>query len=437
MKKRIISALLSIVTVSSLITGCSSPDIRTESGNTNTSSSISNAPNITVEYDPSNVSAETLARSNADFNSALISYIEQNGFAEENYMISPTSYRAAMALAIAGADNATKEELLHAMGFNDMNELVAWYVSVTESVNKYNEWLKDAQKDFKENREDYGDGASKPSGVFDLENSIWRNTTNATGELSQDYMDYVAKNFNAAANNVSSDEITDVVNDWINENTEGLIPSISDDLSAADLILINTLYLKASWEYDFSEYYTEEGDFTTFSGDTVSKDFMNQQEEFLYYEDDDCKFVVLPMNGGVNAVFILGDATNVMDKMSEASYENVAVSLPKFETETSFNHNELIGFCMDRGATSAFNEDADFSVMSDEMDLFITDIIQKTKIEVDEKGIKAAAATVILMKDGCAEIEEVKEFTADQPFTYMILTDSETPELLFYGQLVK
>lgn len=56
---------------------------------------------------------------------------------------------------------------------------------------------------------------------------------------------------------------------------------------------------------------------------------------------------------------------------------------------------------------------------------------------VNEKGIKAATATVILMKDGCAEIEEVKEFTADQPFTYMILTDSETPELLFYGQLVK
>ncbi len=50
---------------------------------------------------------------------------------------------------------------------------------------------------------------------------------------------------------------------------------------------------------------------------------------------------------------------------------------------------------------------------------------------VDEKGIKAAAATAIIMEEGCAEIEEVKEFTANQPFTYMILTDSETPELLF------
>ncbi|SHI36427.1 serpin B [Butyrivibrio fibrisolvens DSM 3071] len=428
MKKRIIASLLSIVTVSSLITGCSSPKIL----------GSSNIPDITSLYDPSSVSAETLAGRNADYNNALIQYVEKNGFAQENYMISPTSFRAAMALAIAGADNETKDELLHAMGFNDMDELVAWYVSVTESVDKYSEWLEDAQKDFDKNKDDYGDDATEPSGAFDLENSIWRNTTAASGELSQDYMDYVAKNFGAAANNVSADEITDAVNNWVNENTDGLIPSISNNLSAADLVLINTLYLKSSWRNDFSEYDTEEGDFTTITGDVVQKDFMNQTEEFMYYEDDDCKFVILPMNGGVDAVFILGDATGIMDKIPEASREDVSVSIPKFETETSFSQNELIGFCKERGATSAFEEGADFSLMSDEMSLFITDIIQKTKIEVDEKGVKAAAATDIMMCDACAQEEEKpKEFIADQPFTYMILTDSEIPELLFYGQLVK
>ena len=71
------------------------------------------------------------------------------------------------------------------------------------------------------------------------------------------------------------------------------------------------------------------------------------------------------------------------------------------------------------------------------MSMFISDIIQKTKIEVDENGIKAAAATAVMMKETCAEPGEVINFIANQPFTYMILTDSETPELLFYGQLVK
>ena len=69
---------------------------------------------------------------------------------------------------------------------------------------------------------------------------------------------------------------------------------------------------------------------------------------------------------------------------------------------------------------------------------FIRSIIQKTKIKVDEKGIEAAAATAVIAVEGCAlEEPEVKEFIADKPFKYMILTDSETPELLFYGQLVE
>ena len=76
--------------------------------------------------------------------------------------------------------------------------------------------------------------------------------------------------------------------------------------------------------------------------------------------------------------------------------------------------------------------------MSDDMSVFISDIIQKTKIKVDEEGIEAAAATAIMMTEGAfLEQPEVKEFTADEPFKFMILTASEEPELLFYGQIVE
>lgn len=112
--------------------------------------------------------------------------------------------------------------------------------------------------------------------------------------------------------------------------------------------------------------------------------------------------------------------------------------LPKFETETELSDNQLLDFCKAHGATKAFSPDADFSVMSHEMSLMITDIIQKTKIKVDEKGIEAAAATAILMLEGCApEKHEIKEFIADRPFRYMLLTDTAEPELLFYGQIVE
>ena len=271
----------------------------------------------------------------------------------------------------------------------------------------------------------------------DLENSIWRNTK-SSGELSKKYIEYVKETFGATAENVSEKKITDTVNSWINDNTNGLIPSISNDLSYADLILVNTLYLRTSWVNDFFEPATQEGDFKTLSGETVKKNFMSQQDKFRYYEDENGKFVVLPMNGGINAIFILGEVDDVVGKITNASTEEVAIKLPKFESETTLSENQLIDFCKARGAGQAFTLGADFSLMSDDIQLFISDIIQKTKIKVDEKGIEAAAATAVIMTEGCAlEEPEVKEFIADQPFKYMILTDGETPELLFYGQLVE
>ncbi|MCR5008323.1 MAG: hypothetical protein K6A76_07070 [Oribacterium sp.] len=413
MKKRLLSAILSFLIVSGTISGY---------GNTTT-----NLPAAT------NVSETTV---NTDFNNSLIAFIEKNGFGDKNYMISPTSFRAAMALAISGADKETKSELLQAMGFNDMNELNAWYNNVTASVDSFENYLQSTKKS-RIGLSSTDNDVSSPDGAFDLQNSIWRNTS-SSGTLSEKYIKYVEDNYNAKAENVSKNNITDRVNGWINENTHGLIPSISNDLSYADLVLVNTLYLRTAWANKFMEYATEEGKFKTLSGKTVKKDFMRQKDRFRYYEDEKGKLVVLPMMGGINAVFILGDFDDVVGKLEKASFEEVSVKLPKFESETSFNDNQLINFCKERGAEQAFTANADFSIMSDDASIYISDIIQKTKIKVDEKGIEAAAATAVIMKlTSMIEMKETKEFIADKPFKYMILTDTDSPELLFYGQLVE
>ena len=146
------------------------------------------------------------------------------------------------------------------------------------------------------------------------------------------------------------------------------------------------------------------------------------------------------MQGGINALFILGDPENAMEKLRSASVETVDVTLPKFETETSLSGDELIRFCKARGAELAFLPEADFSGMSEEMKLYITDIIQKARIKTDEGGIEAAAATVVLMTEGAMPIEEepvIKEFRADHPFRFILFTDSETPEPLFLGQIAE
>ena len=374
-----------------------------------------------------------------DFTSSLVRFIETSGYENQNYIISPTSFRAALALAAAGADTDTKTELLSAMGFADMEELNQWYSAVAESEDRFNRWLQDAIDSFEENKEFYGDSAEAPDGAFSLENSVWRNTK-ASGELSDTYKAYVKEHYDAVAENVSKDAITDAVNGWINENTNGLIPKISDDLSASDLVLANTLYLRTAWADEFDEFLTEQGDFTAYDGRTVKKEFMHQTSEFAFYEDEETTLVCLPMQGGVNALFVLGNAENAMEKLRSASYETVEVTLPKFETETSLSGDELINFCKARGAELAFSPNADFSGMSEEMALYITDIIQKARIKTEESGIEAAAATVIMMTEGAALIEEepvIKEFKADKPFKFILFTGNGTPEPLFCGQIVE
>ena len=171
------------------------------------------------------------------------------------------------------------------------------------------------------------------------------------------------------------------------------------------------------------------------------KQIQTIDEYYDYYEDENCKFVVLPMNGGIKAVFVLGDASEVMNKLGEVTYQDVNVTIPKFENETSFENNELINYLKSQGVELAFTEDGDFSGMSKEMSLMITDIIQKTKITVDETGVEAAAATAVMMTEGAIFMpEEPKEFKADEPFKYFIIADGvegAEPELLFYGQVVE
>ena len=268
-------------------------------------------------------------------------------------------------------------------------------------------------------------------------NSIWNNTE-LNGRFGKDYLEYVKKNYSAEANDVTSKDITQKVNSWVNDGTNGLIPTISNDLSYANAVLVNTLYLKSSWINCFEDYCTSSGTFTTLGGEKVQKDFMKQQEHFRYYEDSKGKLVVLPLNGGIDAIFVLGDITDLQSALSKTSYEDVIVQLPKFEVETSLSKNELIDFLKEQGAALAFTNDADFSVMCPDTAWLISDIIQKTKIKVDEDGLEAAAATAIIAVEGAA-LEEImpKEFIANEPFKFFICAGDEDCEMLFCGQIVE
>ena len=428
MKKviKIRNAVICSILAVSLLSGCSA---------SSTDTSVDKETQMTNEDKNDSVLDKEIL--NSDFDKTLIDFVNNAGFADKNYMVSPTSFRAALALAVAGADTETKDELIHAMGFNNMDEVNAWYNSVTEIISDFDSDISARKADFKEEKKWLPDDAKEPEGALIMLNSIWNNT-DLNGKFGKDYLKYVKKNYSAEANDVTSKNITDKVNKWVNNGTNGLIPSISNDLSKANAVLVNTLYLKSAWTNCFEDYCTSSDTFTTLSGDKVEKDFMKQQEYFRYYEDSNGKLVVLPLNGGIDAIFTLGDITDIQAALKKADYDDVLVHLPKFDVETSFDQNEFIDYLNQQGAVLAFTQDADFSVMCPDTAWLISDIIQKTRIKVDEDGLEAAAATAIIAVEGAMfEESKPKEFIANEPFKFYICAGDDDSEMLFCGQIVE
>ena len=215
-----------------------------------------------------------------------------------------------------------------------------------------------------------------------------------------------------------------------------MIPSIVQDASKSAAVLVNALYLKTKWIEPFEE--SELTDFTTVHGQTVQKEFITKTDSFPYYADEDCQMVVVSLQGGVRMALILGDGTNLNEKLQSAKTRRVCVTLPKFNVETSLDKKELVNYLIASGCELPFVDGgAQFDPMFTK-ELFVDDIIQKAKVKVDEKGLEAAAATAVIMTRATAmpNPEQPVDFTADRPFQFVIFREDAAPELLFWGQVM-
>ena len=377
----------------------------------------------------------------AGFDQDFLNYIHAQN-EKENYVISPLSFRAALILAVEGADASTRAQLLSAMGFVSEEEMQQWYEAVGESVDSFDAWV-DRQAQIAEEEAQYylpGDAPEMPVHAYRVLNSVWNNT-DRFGEFLPDYVRSIAERYGATANSVSADQITDAVNHWCDEATAGLIPKISDDLSGCAAALVNAVYLKSSWAEEFSKYMTEEEDYTDIDGRVTRRDMMKAKGCYRFYEDRGTRLISIPLNGGLSFIAVLGDDSNWLADYRAAEYTDVDLWLPKLDTESTFGRAALIQYLIDRGAVDAFDAGvADFSRMTD-YPWYISDILQKAKIKTDEEGLEAAAVTVIMMAEGAPlepEEPQYREFHANVPFSYYVVTTTtQTPLVVFAGQEVR
>jgi serpin B len=344
----------------------------------------------------------------------------------ENVFLSPYSISSALAMTYTGARDRTRDEMAEVLEFPGENEqLGKQYRALGNHLNS----LADSGL------------------VLNVANSLWAQRDYG---FSRDFMRTNREYFSAGLKEVDFKRqhraIREQINQWVEEKTKDkiqdmLAEGVLDRMTR--LVLVNAIYFNGKWEHPFHEKRTSEDIFHTGGGMSGKVPFMNQSLTVPYYESDLYQAVALPYAGKkVSMVIVLPQKASMMEKLEDrldAGYyqaltdslkpQEVELSIPRFRLEQKYNLNDPL---QEMGMRRAFGGKADFSGMTGKKELYISDVVHQSFVEVDEKGTEAAAATGVVMRK--TSVVRKKKFKADHPFIFMI-RDDQTHTLLFLGKL--
>jgi serpin B len=240
------------------------------------------------------------------------------------------------------------------------------------------------------------------------------------------------------------------INTWIKEQTnkkiKDLIPAGNIDATTR-LVLTNAIYFKGDWATQFKKDDTESADFNVTPDKKVQVQMMYQKGTFDYGESDMIQVLQMPYKGDELAMMIvLPKPDFTFDEFEKKFVENhfltiasasrkkieVEVFLPKFKI--TCGTLELKGILREMGMKDAFSDAADFSGMTGKRDLYISNVMHKAFVEVNEEGTEAAAATAVGMKLTSLPMSP-PVFRADRSFIFFIL-DTRTNCILFVGRVM-
>ncbi len=266
----------------------------------------------------------------------------------------------------------------------------------------------------------------------------------------QAFLDALAARFGAGVRLVDykadADGARKQINAWVKQETEQripelLAPGLLDAMTR--LVLVNAIYLKAPWLTAFPPEASKDGTFTRLDGSTVTVPMMSLAESFPYAKGDGWRAVELPYVGGSLSLDVIVpddlaafekalDANAFAQVTSALASQSVELAMPRFAVETKADLASLLGAL---GMPLAFDpERADFSGMTTQEPLSVSNVVHQANISVDEKGTEAAAATAVVMRATAAPAEPVR-FSVDRPFLFA-LRDVPTGAILFLGRVL-
>ena len=340
---------------------------------------------------------------------------------EPNTFFSPLSLNIALGMLYNGTSGETRTEMAEVLGMADFTE--------TE-INEYYQKMIQALLNI------------DPLTEIGIANSIWYREGYP---VKQPFIDINQKYFDALVKSLdfNKSDAADIINKWCADQTNDRIKDIIKSPIPPNVImyLINALYFKSNWQFQFDKEKTHEANFTKSDNQQITVNMMRQETVTLpFYTDQHLKCVEMPYgNQAFSMVAILpADDMNIEQLIEYLDIETwgnilnnlydkeILLGLPRFKIECEITLNEPV---WNVGMQRIFS--GGLANISDG-DLFVSEIKQKTFVEVNEEGTEAAAVTVIEIGES-ASIEP-PSFVANRPFLYLI-KEKSTGVILFIGRM--
>ncbi len=346
------------------------------------------------------------------------------GDASKNIFISPLSISVALGMTMNGAEGETFEQMRETLAFQGLNqdEINQGYQSLIKLLTE-----------------------ADPKVKMHIANSVW---SREGFEVQESFTETLEEYFDATTRELdfSDPKSTDIINQWVADNTNGLIEKIINRQISPNMVmyLINAIYFQGDWTYQFDEEETREHSFSLESGGEVMVDMMTQERMFNIHMNEEVHMIDLPYGDSLFSMTVMMPADEkkpidefISQDLSKENFDSWIAGLkgqdmplyfPKFELSYKIKMNDIL---KSMGMEVPFDEaEADFSGINPDARLFISQVNHKTYVKVDEKGTEAAAVTSV----GVEVTSIPQTFSVDRPFVFMI-REQNSGAILFMGKM--
>lgn len=415
--KRRYGILLCIVAVALTVTQCYNSVT-----NTNTDS-------LVRELRPLTQTEQKIATSSQSFGVDVFKNVVGNG--DKNVFISPLSLSMALAMTVNGAAGDTRTAMLKTLDVSDSNvqDLDASYQSLMKLLTN-----------------------ADPKVQMELANAIWyRNTFS----VQQSFINTCQKYYGARVQglNFKDNHSADIINNWVSDQTHGKITKMVQAPIDPNIVmyLMNAIYFKGNWRYQFDKKKTAPDDFTLSDGSKVRPEMMHVTTTMPFYGSDEVQMLDMAYGDSLFSMTVLLPplGTSIDDFVAKLTRDklnnwigqlhplNVQITMPKFKIKCDTTFKQAL-IKMEMGvAYDPLN--ADFTKINPDkkLHLHISKVEQKSFVNVDEKGTEAAAVTkvtVVTVICDCGGINDDYIFNVDRPFVYLI-RERTSGTILFIGKM--